>query len=684
MKELENIQKTQTAGLQADAKVHQTRMEQEAEFWQLRTQSAERAAQQEMRSNVRTNIGRSQAARRGSGFADFSADAADTGRYGQTRGEREIEVIRRRNRVSALRRRRGRGSMLGNAGMSAVMGGAFPLLFGQGPGTSIGGAVGGGVGGAMGSMGGMALGIAGSAAGQAVDNLVMNINNLATSLKEPTKALEAMEMAGLQVSDALKSNVDFLMQANDTYGAQSLVLRELKQQLGGNAGIQQLNALNEEQKKLQDAWKGLSATLTTELVPVITGLTASFTDMLGSLKAIYGNELVQLLLGAGATALTGGAAVSLGLAAENAGARGRQAASRQSSNLPPPLTRDQAITEGITRRESSLQRDQSILTAGDSLADQVRQADQTARDLARQRFEIVKAQEQQIADLRLATERRVSDLRLAVLARANEVEDARGQLRVSDLQLQNQNGLRQQFTSGSPADQVAQELANLQEGLLAIEEAAAKRKRDAALEVQRIDIQTERFKVDTALQVARINEAAAKQIDQINRNTQRNNEKLNASRFVLERDIAAARLEAVEQEALLLAQAAALYGNEESSAKFQQQAEDSRAARQRLNQLRPPAPAPLLAQPGNLSVSTAAYEAQANALKRQIDLLQQVGDAQDENQKALLTSRFENSVNNAFFKQITDSKTALRNQAATYEKYPWLRGLGRRRKAGGY
>ena len=101
-----------------------------------------------------------------------------------------------------------RGSRFSNAIGSGIIGGGFPLLFGQGGTAAVGGAVGGLAGGALGGQFGFALSIAGTTIGAAVDDLALalarpteNIKNLVEKLNltnKPTgKLVLELEQLGL-------------------------------------------------------------------------------------------------------------------------------------------------------------------------------------------------------------------------------------------------------------------------------------------------------------------------------------------------------------------------------------------------------------------------------------------------------------------------------------------------------
>ena len=78
-----------------------------------------------------------------------------------------------------------RGGRFQNALSSGLIGGGFPLLFGQGPTAAIGGALGGVAGGAIGGQFGFALSIAGTTIGSALDSL-------ANALAKPTENIQLL------------------------------------------------------------------------------------------------------------------------------------------------------------------------------------------------------------------------------------------------------------------------------------------------------------------------------------------------------------------------------------------------------------------------------------------------------------------------------------------------------------
>ena len=150
---------------------------------------------------------------------------------------------------------------------SAVSAGAFPLLFGGGPGMAIGGAVGGAVSGSTFGAPAIALQVLGGA----VDTYVAQLTELANSLSSTQNILSGLENAGYRVSDATKSVIDSYEEAGLFADAYAIALEEINRVLGPD-GAAKLSAYNDETKKLQSEIEKVTASLQSELLPVFTGL----------------------------------------------------------------------------------------------------------------------------------------------------------------------------------------------------------------------------------------------------------------------------------------------------------------------------------------------------------------------------------------------------------------------------
>ena len=166
----------------------------------------------------------------------------------QTLEQREHQLLARGNRLRDLRMRKEqaltRQQMLRRGAASAVgsgiIGGGFPLLFGQGPTAAIGGGLGGVAGGALSAIPGMgqfgfALSIAGTTIGGALDDL-------AKSLAKPTENIQNLvTKLGLVDTPTGKLALE-LEKLGLTSSAATLLLTEFEQQFGISQGQIKENA----------------------------------------------------------------------------------------------------------------------------------------------------------------------------------------------------------------------------------------------------------------------------------------------------------------------------------------------------------------------------------------------------------------------------------------------------------
>ena len=166
----------------------------------------------------------------------------------QTVEQREHQLLARGNRLRDLRMRKEqaltRQQMLRRGAASAVgsgiIGGGFPLLFGQGPTAAIGGGLGGLAGGALSAIPGMgqfgfALSIAGTTIGGALDDLTK-------ALAKPTENIEKLvTKLGLVDTPTGKLALE-LEKLGLTSSAATLLLSEFEKQFGISQGQIKENA----------------------------------------------------------------------------------------------------------------------------------------------------------------------------------------------------------------------------------------------------------------------------------------------------------------------------------------------------------------------------------------------------------------------------------------------------------
>ena len=134
---------------------------------------------------------------------------------------------------------------------SALISGAFPLLFGQGPGVAAAGALGGGIGGMFGQMGGFAGGIAATAAVQAIQSAVQAIGDLGKALGPFTKNSQAaIEALGLQGS-AQEARIKLIERAQGKNAAFNATM-ELMANRVGDDGVEAITQFGETTRLLNN------------------------------------------------------------------------------------------------------------------------------------------------------------------------------------------------------------------------------------------------------------------------------------------------------------------------------------------------------------------------------------------------------------------------------------------------
>jgi len=128
-----------------------------------------------------------------------------------------------------------KGTALRRGQENALIGGAFPLLFGQGLGASAGGALGGFFGGKAGGQLGFGLSLVGTAIGQAFDDATKRVTEMGNALR--TLDLSTLEQSAIRVSEELKFQVEKLKESGNFARARALVEQTVAQQTGSTATV---------------------------------------------------------------------------------------------------------------------------------------------------------------------------------------------------------------------------------------------------------------------------------------------------------------------------------------------------------------------------------------------------------------------------------------------------------------
>lgn len=141
----------------------------------------------------------------------------------------ELRLGRILERNAAAKAKRTRQS---EATSNAIIGGAFPLLFGQGIGASLGGGLGGAAGGALGGQLGFGLSLVGTALGSVFDQAILSAQDFSKSLRAGGDAATYLEQRLGSVNSEVKLQISNLQQSGQTSAAANKAFSELARQIG--------------------------------------------------------------------------------------------------------------------------------------------------------------------------------------------------------------------------------------------------------------------------------------------------------------------------------------------------------------------------------------------------------------------------------------------------------------------
>ena len=152
---------------------------------------------------------------------------------------------------------------------NAIIGGAFPLLFGQGAGASLGGAAGGAAGGAIGGQFGFGLSLVGTALGAQFDAALNKAKELAKALDNPITQFSAIKENALLSSKGLEKNVEALIATGREAEAAAIIQEDLSRTFGN---VQEVQNFANETDKLNRAWGETSLALAAFISGPLAGL----------------------------------------------------------------------------------------------------------------------------------------------------------------------------------------------------------------------------------------------------------------------------------------------------------------------------------------------------------------------------------------------------------------------------
>jgi murein DD-endopeptidase MepM/ murein hydrolase activator NlpD len=475
----------------------------------------------------------------------------------------------------------------GRAASEGLIGGAFPLLFGQGIGAAAGGAAGGALGGAAGGMLGFGLSLTGTAIGTAADNLMQAAQDTGDMLRDLTGNFDQIKEAGLLASRTQEKLVESLIQGGEKTAAYSIIQAELNRKLGGegvsrlraaaDAGDRMKRAMAELGIQIQEAVSGPLAALLNWVSGVVEegNKVNRYGLLLQQLPPERAQQLRQETLGAVAQAgqLNPFRVRSPLLGTQNLepdeGEVARIATLGQLSAIlakfeafvpSTPQTEEEKRSAAIREAEVEVSRAQRDLQAVSrelesidilkGFEQRIVAAKREQEDIDRQAFEARRDYERQIADIRESVENRVSQINqenkqkeIDLIVKQGEIRQA--QFRNAALAIQGE--LAGDELASSLADAVSTYLG----AQLSAQDQIEQRRAQFELDLANQEIEIGKFKIDIAKSVSRLNLDTNEKIQAINLNIARRNEDAAKNTFEFEKKIASLKLKATTRELVL-------------------------------------------------------------------------------------------------------------------------------------
>ena len=180
---------------------------------------------------------------------------------------------------------------------NALIGGAFPLLFGQGAGASAGGALGGAAGGLLGGQFGFALSLVGTQIGSIIDTFVSGTAELGRAIGPFAQDTQAVTTAlGLQGS-AEEARIKLIEETKGKTAAFNASMRLMATEIG-QRGVDSLKRFGENTRLLTSSFT-LAITKLQALGAAFANFVARITGLEGSLEAGAATRTVAAAAGEG-------------------------------------------------------------------------------------------------------------------------------------------------------------------------------------------------------------------------------------------------------------------------------------------------------------------------------------------------------------------------------------------------
>ena len=474
-------------------------------------------------------------------------------------------------------KKRGRGR--------ALIGGAFPLLFGGGPGAVLGGFIGE----SFAELGG----VVGSAIGSAVDSFVGETARTARALLTLEGTLDLVTQKSLAASIADQQRLDTLSDLGLSIRAETAARQELEKVIG-RVGVENLT---EAGRAVDGLIRQASANFLRfgESLTILIGPVAQLLELLLKLPVFGGQSIDPELKDLFDFRQRLNKQIQEGAVPESVNERLRQRSQEIRQDLPRnrlgrvdesevrkqlaplikqierefpillpvKLTEKQKIQQEIQDLQLELQGNELLLSGINAMARLEKIANRRAQ-LDRQEAEARKNLEKSLEDIRLSVERRVQDMRMQNLKAEIQLRAQQGANELRQLQLQNQikqQSLRQNLVASGARPEVASDTLALNQAFdeyaqksLELENKKKRIQEEAVLNTLQIQLRTARFVEDTQRRVSSLQLETQQKIDRITEKRNEMDSAVGKAKFEAEKLAAEIRLDIIELEFKLLAE----------------------------------------------------------------------------------------------------------------------------------
>lgn len=432
---------------------------------------------------------------------------------------------------------------------NVLIGGAFPLLFGGGVGAVVGGAAGGLI------PGNPMMSIVTSAIGTLVDQFVAGVLEMGKAVNDLVGSFSKLKDAGLFASKQQEFYIQKLIDSGRAQEAANLIQARFID-IVGTQGVQDLQNAGQASARLNKAF----AELNLQMQALVAGPLAAFLERLASAvqqqttvkKAqVVGRQLVEqgdteaaVRLATEIQKIEGRPDVLLGIADPAKTAQDIQKITDYYAQFVKQVKKDAPIS--LVDREAAIK-------SAEQLFVDLREKERAQQDLKRQNAEqyadLVLSLQRQQADLNEQYERRAQDLRISNAEKQLELVQAIGDAQLK--QLENEARARQ-IDAGGGTGLVAEVTAALDAyniELKRINQEAANAEEKAKLDILKLDVENERFKLDNAKVIARTNLDNQIRIQRINEQINRQNAELSRTNYEQAIQVEAIKLSNVRADA---------------------------------------------------------------------------------------------------------------------------------------